>query len=174
MKWKSALSAAAVVIPLLWVLAHGFKLDPHAVPSVLEGFEAPTFSMASLEGRTFDVAALHGKPAVLNFWATWCYPCQAEHQLLQEAARYYGDKVQFLGVIYQDNPDEVRRYLIKHPSAYPHLIDPNSRYAIDFGVAGVPESFILDPNGQIIHKQAGVLTAAVLRQFLDPLAAGKE
>lgn len=172
MNWKKAFFAALLVVPLVVILALGFKTDPHAVPSVLEGRPAPEFQLMTLDGKAWSLASLHGKPAVLNFWATWCYPCQAEHALLQEAAQYYGDKVQFLGVVYQDRGEEVARYLTRHANHYPQVMDPNSVTAIDFGVAGVPESFILNPNGQIIHKEAGVLNGALLRKFLDPMVKG--
>jgi cytochrome c biogenesis protein CcmG/thiol:disulfide interchange protein DsbE len=174
MNWKNGMVAALVVLPLLVVLAMSFGHDPHAVPSVLEGKPAPHFALADLADQPFTSEGLQGKPAVLNFWATWCYPCQAEHGLLQDAARHYGDRVQFLGVIYQDTAEAVRKYLATHANAYPQLMDPNSRTAIDFGVAGVPESFILNARGDIVHKQAGVLTLEVLRGTLDALLAQRQ
>lgn len=173
MNWQKAVLAAAVVLPLLVILGLGFKHDPHAVPSMLEGKPAPDFSLRAFEGPTLELAALKGKPVVLNFWATWCYPCQAEHALLQEAAAHYGSRVQFIGVIYQDSEPEVRKYLRNRESHYPQVFDPQSRTAIDFGVAGVPESFIIDAAGMIVHKEAGVLNAALLRKTLDALVEGK-
>lgn len=171
MNWKMVGMGALFVVPLLIVLAMGFQHDPHAVPSVLEGRPAPNFQLATLDGKPMGLADLKGKPAVINFWATWCYPCKAEHNLLQEAAQYYNGKVQFVGVVYQDSAEDTRKYLATHASHYPHLMDKDSRVAIDFGVAGVPESFILNPNGQIVHKQAGVLNGDVLRQYLDVMVA---
>jgi cytochrome c biogenesis protein CcmG/thiol:disulfide interchange protein DsbE len=169
MNWKNGIVAAMVVLPLLVVLALSFGNDPHAVPSMLEGKPAPHFALRDLADKPVTTESLLGKPAVLNFWATWCYPCQAEHGLLQEAAEHYADKVRFVGIIYQDGADEVRKYLANRSNVFPQLMDPNSRTAIDFGIAGVPESFILNAKGEIVHKQAGVLTADVLRDTLDAL-----
>lgn len=171
MNWKLAAAGGAVVLALVIVLALGFNTDPHAVPSVLEGRPAPEFTLQGLDGKKWTKADLHGKPAVINFWATWCYPCQAEHELLQEAATYYHDRVQFVGVVYQDQAAEVQKYLARRTNHYPQLMDDESRTAIDFGVAGVPESFVLDGTGQIVHKEAGVLTAKVLRRVLDGVLA---
>jgi cytochrome c biogenesis protein CcmG, thiol:disulfide interchange protein DsbE len=169
MNWKMAAMAGAFVLPLLAILALGFNHDPHAVPSVLEGKPAPAFKLQTLDGKAMGLADLRGKPAVINFWATWCYPCKAEHNLLQDAAQYYGSKVQFLGVVYQDTLDDTKKYLSTRPNHYPHLMDIDSRVAIDFGVAGVPESFILNSQGQIVHKEAGVLNGEILRRYLDAM-----
>ncbi len=171
MRWRSALLGALVVVPLLVVLALGFGQDPHAVPSVLQGRAAPHFALQSLAGTTIDLDTLRGKPVVINFWATWCYPCKAEHDLLQDAAMHYGDKVQFLGVIYQDRETNVRQYMHGRPDHYPQLFDPGSRVAIDYGVAGVPESYLITAQGTIAYKHAGVLTPQLLHQYLDAWTA---
>lgn len=157
------LSIAGLVLFFVWVLAKGFGLDPHEVPSVLAGRPAPDFSLTAL-GETTPVrlSAFKGKPVVLNFWATWCEPCKHEHEMLQNAARAYGDKVQFLGVVYQDAPEAVAAYLQRYGSTFTQLIDPESRTAIDYGVSGIPESFIIDATGVVVHKQTGVLTGELL------------
>ena len=170
MNWKKALLPMILTLPLIIVLALGFGHDPHAVPSVLEGRNAPRFQLKSLAGEEISLEGMAGKPLLLNFWSTWCEPCKLEHGLLQQAASRYAGRVQFVGIVYQDSGDKVRQYLTRHPSAYPHLLDPDSKVAIDFGIAGVPESFIIDAQGTIVHKQTGVMTPDVLQAVLDPLA----
>lgn len=160
---------ALCCLPVLWALASGFGRDPHAVPSVLVGKPAPEFRLMSLDGKVVSLSQLRGKPVLLNFWATWCYPCQAEHALLQATAKRLGERAVVLGMLYQNESDEAREYLRKHPSPYEHLIDPDSSSAIDYGVAGVPESFVIDGNGVIRYKHAGVLTPEVIAQQLVPL-----
>lgn len=169
MNWRSAILGAVLVVPLLVVLALGFGQDPHEVPSVLEGQPAPAFALTTVDGTPLSLAALRGKPVVLNFWATWCRPCKLEHGLLQQSARMYGDRVQFVGIVYQDELDAVRGYLKEGGDAYPQLMDQGSKIAIDYGVAGVPESFFIDAQGNIRRKQAGVLTPDVLHSTLDQL-----
>jgi cytochrome c biogenesis protein CcmG/thiol:disulfide interchange protein DsbE len=107
---------------------------------------------------------------VVNFWATWCVPCREEHALLVSAARAAGSRAQFLGVIYEDDDDEVRRFLVRRGSAYPSLVDPESRTAIAFGVFGVPETFFIDGEGRIAAKHVGPLDPGSLRAKLH--AAG--
>jgi cytochrome c biogenesis protein CcmG/thiol:disulfide interchange protein DsbE len=169
MNWRNACFAALFAIPLLVLLASGFGHDPHAVPSMLENKPAPAFALKALNGDTVALASLRGRPVVLNFWATWCYPCQAEHELLQRAAREFGDKVHFIGIIYQDDSERMRAHLQARANNYPQLEDPASVTAIDYGVGGVPETFILDAAGQVVHKQSGVLTADILYRTLDAL-----
>jgi cytochrome c biogenesis protein CcmG/thiol:disulfide interchange protein DsbE len=171
-KWRNVLIVAAVVVPLLVLLALGFRFDPHEVPSVLPGRPAPACALTDLEGAPQTLARLRGRPVVLNFWSTWCVPCEAEHHLLQSAARAYGDRVHFVGVVYQDEPEATRRYLARNGSAYLQLLDPGSRCSIDYGVAGVPETFFIDAGGVVRHKQAGPVTAAILRASIEPLLAG--
>lgn len=169
MNLRRALFVAILAVPLLIALLSGFGRDPHAVPSMLEGREAPPFVLHDLNGAEVTLHNDDNMPTLLNFWATWCYPCQAEHDLLQQTARSLQGQVRVLGIIYNDSVEAVRSYVAQHGSAYPQLIDHNSRVAIDYGVAGVPESFIVDGNGVIVHKQAGVMRPEVVAQKLLPL-----
>lgn len=171
MNWRLAFVVGLIVIPLIWVLAMGFGRNPHAVPSVLENRPAPLFTLQALEGEPMSLAALRGRPVVINFWSSWCEPCKIEHQALQAAARAYGDKVQFVGIVYQDSVEAARRYLSARGNTFPQLLDPDSRIAIDYGVAGVPESFFLDAGGTIRKKHAGALGFADIRAAVDPLLA---
>lgn len=162
----------ALVVPMLVLFAASFGNDPHAVPSVLEGRAAPVFRLQDLQGRTWDLAELRGRPVVLNFWSTWCLPCRQEHGLLQEAARRWPE-VQFLGVIYADEPEKCERYLATAGTSYDHLVDPGGRTSIDYGVAGVPETFFLDRDGVIVHKQVGPVSPALLSTLLPRLSEGR-
>lgn len=169
MNYRIALIAALIAVPLLVFLGLGFGRDPHAVPSMLVGKPAPLFELQDLHGETVSLSALRGRPVLINFWATWCYPCQAEHALLQETAVALAGRAHVLGIVYNDAASTVQAYLAQHGGVYPQLIDPNSRVAMDFGIAGVPESFIIDAQGVIVHKQAGVMRPEILHQTLYPL-----
>ncbi len=160
----------AVVLPLVWLLRSGFGNDPHAVPSVLEHKPAPEFKLVDLQGKTWQLDELRGKPVVLNFWSTWCLPCKQEFPLFQQAALAYPD-VQFLGVLYNDDPAKAVSYLQRQGSTFDHLLDPDGRVAIDYGVAGVPETYFIDPKGVIVHKQIGPLSGPAMQSLLA-LAGG--
>jgi cytochrome c biogenesis protein CcmG/thiol:disulfide interchange protein DsbE len=169
MKWRNVLIVFAITIPVAVVLALGFSFDPHAVPSVLPGKPAPQCDLRTLDGQGVSLTDFHGKPVLVNFWSTWCVPCEMEHRLLQQAAQTYGDRAQFLGVVYQDEESAVRRYVARKGASYPQMMDPGSRCSIDYGVAGVPESFFIDKNGVVAFKKTGPLTGQELRANLDPL-----
>src|SRR5688572_1161822 len=136
MNWKRAMIPALVVFPLLVLLASRFGSDPMSLPSVLVGKAAPGFELQTISGEKVSLASLRGTPVVLNFWSTWCIPCKHEHELLQQAAQRYGDKVKFFGVVYQDDPKAVETYLRTKTNLYPNLVDPNSEVAIAYGVGG--------------------------------------
>jgi len=142
--------------------------DPHALPSVLEGRIAPNFSLKTLNGEPVDLASLKGRPVVLNFWATWCQPCALEHPNLLEGSRR-NPEVTFLGVLYGDEPAKAKRYLARAGSAYPTLVDPGQRIAMDYGVGGVPETFFIDRDGQIVKKLAQPLSAMELEKWLEAI-----
>jgi len=169
MNWRNAFFASLLVVPLIWLLAQGFGRDPRAVPSVLENRPAPSFKLVDVKGTPLSLDELRGRPIVMNFWSTWCEPCKEEHALLQQAAKFYEGRVQFLGVVYQDSDEAVRSYLGRHSSTYPQLLDPEARVAIDYGVSGVPESFFIDPQGTLRVKHVGVLSFDVLRTHLDAM-----
>ena len=167
MKWREAFLAALLAVPLIVILAVGFGRDPHRVPSVLEGQPAPEFTLPTLNGESLTLSALRGTPVVLNFWSTWCEPCKAEHQLLQEAAGYFGARAHFVGIVYQDSSEAARDYLQNRCNVYPQALDADSKTAIAYDVAGIPESFFIDAQGVIIKKHVGVLSANLLRQMLE-------
>jgi cytochrome c biogenesis protein CcmG/thiol:disulfide interchange protein DsbE len=157
-----------LVAPLLVLLASGFGKDPRSVPTMMEDKPAPTFELTDLDGKSWDLESLRGQVVVLNFWSTWCLPCKQEHPVLLKAQAVYPE-VRFLGVVFQDEAAKVTPYLKQKGSAYPHLLDPGSTVAIDYGVAGVPETFFVDQQGRIARKHVGPLTQAALASNLDPL-----
>jgi cytochrome c biogenesis protein CcmG/thiol:disulfide interchange protein DsbE len=163
----------ALAVPLFVVLALGFGHDPRAIESPLVGKPAPAFALTPLEGGpAVSVASLRGTPVVLNFWATWCVPCQQEHGELQAAARRWRDRARFVGVVYQDRPEAIRAWLARMGVIGTTLVDVGSQVALAYGVTGVPETFIIGPDGVIAHKFTGPVTAADLDARLSALPGG--
>jgi cytochrome c biogenesis protein CcmG/thiol:disulfide interchange protein DsbE len=166
------IAGTAVTIGLVLVLGLGFGRDPHAIASPLIGKPAPDFDLARLDGGRTRLADLAGRPAVINFWATWCVPCEQEHPVLATVAAAYADRVAFAGVVYQDEPSKIEGWLKRHGGeAVPTLIDDGSRVAIAYGVYGVPESFVLDGGGTIVRKFTGPVDPGALSILLDTLLA---
>jgi cytochrome c biogenesis protein CcmG/thiol:disulfide interchange protein DsbE len=153
--------------------------DPSKVPSALIGRPAPAFALAPLEGLQangrpvpgLSGSDLAGKVTVVNVWASWCAPCRQEHPLLMELAK--DPTIRVVGINYKDNPENARRFLgaLGNPFAAVGA-DPNGRAAIDWGVYGVPETFVIGPNGTIRHKQIGPLTPDAMDGFRAKLRQG--
>lgn len=169
MNAKVLVGGLAVTLPLTAVLALGFGQDPRDFASPLIGKAAPDFSLSTLDGTAVRLADLEGKPAVLNFWATWCVPCRQEHATLLAAAERADGEVAFYGIVYQDEPATIRAWLDRHGNGYPTLVDEGGRAAIAFGVYGVPETYLLDAEGLIRHKFVGPVEPGALRTALEAL-----
>jgi cytochrome c biogenesis protein CcmG/thiol:disulfide interchange protein DsbE len=179
--WKRAAIAVLVAAPLVALLAFGFTRDPGEIPSPLPGRDAPEFSLAVFApgepplarpiGDTLRLSDFRGKVVVVNFWASWCLACRDEHTALSETAREYaGQPAQFIGVLYNDRPNLGVRWIGEMGGqTYPSVTDNRSRTAIDYGLYGVPETFIVGPDGRIAHKQLGPISARVLKQWIDSL-----
>jgi cytochrome c biogenesis protein CcmG/thiol:disulfide interchange protein DsbE len=164
---------ALVVLPLLALLVANLGRDPHSVRSPLVGRAAPPFSLPTVDGeRTVSLESLRGKPAVINFWATWCVPCYQEHPALNGAAQALAGEVQFLGIVYEDEPARVGAFLRERGNAYPSLLDEGGRMAIAYGVYGVPETYFLDGAGRIVEKYVGPLDPETIARLVTLAKAG--
>jgi cytochrome c biogenesis protein CcmG, thiol:disulfide interchange protein DsbE len=157
----------AVAAPLIVLLLVGLGRNPHAVKSPLVGRKAPPFSLTPVGGGApVSLENMKGRAVVLNFWATWCVPCAEEHDVLVSGAKAWAEQAQFLGVVYQDEEDEVLAFFRKHGRAYPSVFDESGKTAIAYGVFGVPETFFIAPDGTIVEKFAGPLSAEDLSGYL--------
>ena len=148
--------------------------DPSKLPSALIGKEAPRLALAPLEGmslpglRANDLA--DGKPVVVNFWASWCAPCVAEHPLLVELVRQTG--VRLVGINHKDAAVNARRFLGRYGNPFAIVgVDSDGRASIEWGVYGMPETFVLDGRGRIVFKHVGPLSEDTLRRDVVPAIA---
>jgi cytochrome c biogenesis protein CcmG, thiol:disulfide interchange protein DsbE len=138
----------------------------HDIPSALVGQPAPKFELpplAGLQGESGPTPGLGsgnlaGRASIVNVWASWCVPCRAEHPILSELAK--DSRVQLVGINYKDRGENALRFLGQLGNPFAAVgVDPGGKAAIDWGVYGVPETFIVDINGIIRYKQIGPLTA---------------
>jgi cytochrome c biogenesis protein CcmG/thiol:disulfide interchange protein DsbE len=160
----------ALFAALLAFCAVGLHLDPREVPSPLIGKPAPDFSLSRLDApeRTIRRADLLGKVWMLNVWASWCEACREEHPALVEFAK--AKAVPIYGLDYKDQRPPAQAWLAERGDPYDaSLFDESGRVGIDFGVYGVPETFVVDQRGVIRFKQIGPLTPEVLRDKVMPL-----
>lgn len=158
------------VLALFALLAIGLKLDPREVPSPLIGKPAPPFELPLLDpaGQTLKPAALAGRPVLVNFFASWCAGCQVEHPYLMQLAKQ--GAVTIVGIDYKDADADVRQWLAARGNPYaPILVDLDGRAGIDFGVYGVPETFVVSADGRILHKHVGALTPEAFEKDVKPL-----
>ena len=156
----------AITLALVAILFVGLGQDPAEIKSPLIGKPAPPFALKAVgSGQTIDIAALRGKPVVLNFWATWCVPCYQEHPVLVQNAQMIPN-VQFIGVVFNDTEDKINAFLRERGSAYPTLLDEQGKTAIEYGVGGVPETYFLNRDGVIVAKFNGPMTTEILQSNL--------
>lgn len=164
---------AAALLVLLVLLGIGLTLDPRTVPSPLIGKPAPAFALPRLDDEgTLSPAELTGTPVLVNFFASWCTPCLEEHPLLMRLSRE--GAIRLVGINYKDAADDARRWLGRHGNPYAVIArDAEGDAGLDWGVYGVPETYLLDATGVILYKHVGPLTETVwAAQFLPRLAGG--
>ena len=160
----------AAFLALAVILAVGLKRDPREVPSPLIDKPAPKFSLARLDdaNRVVRLEDLRGKPFILNVWASWCVACREEHPVLVEFAKKRA--VPIYGLDYKDTRADAGAWLARFGNPYDvSLFDADGRVGIDFGVYGVPETFVIDGNGVIRMKHIGPITPEVLADEIEPL-----
>lgn len=146
---------AAILAVLVALFAIGLQRDPSKIPSPLIDKPAPAFELPTTEGGTLAASQLKG-PLLVNFWASWCAPCLQEHPLLMELAR---SGVTVIGINYKDEPAAAEQWLARHGNPFKRVArDADGRAGLDWGVYGVPETFLLDADGVIRHKHIGPLT----------------
>ena len=173
MKSLKYLLPGLVFIGLLAVFWKGLFLNPSLVPSPLIGKPAPAFELEELKrgDETFATADMLGKPALLNVWATWCAGCRQEHGFLMELARR--GEVPMYGLNYRDERAPALEWLNRLGDPYlKTAYDPEGVGSLDWGVYGAPETFLLDPQGTVVHKHLGPLgSEAWERDFRPRIAA---
>lgn len=169
-RWLPFAPLAAFLLVLLW-LGIGLTRDPRQLPSALIDKEAPAFDLPPILDATpgLSTADLQwGGVTVVNFWASWCEPCRQEHQALSAFAGL--DGVELVGIAYRDQPEAAAGFLSRHGNPFARTgLDRIGRTGIDWGIYGVPETFILDRAGRIRYRHAGVLDRGEIEKTLLPL-----
>ena len=168
---KKFLWPLGIFVVLLVFLAVGLRLDPREVPSPLIDKPAPPFDLPVLQqsGRRFSPAEMRGKVWLLNVWASWCVSCREEHPHLVALSKQ--KLIPLLGLNYKDEPQAAARWLAQFGNPYDFSVeDRDGRIGIDYGVYGVPETYLIDREGVIRYKRIGVLTPEILQEKVLPLA----
>jgi len=160
---------------LFWFALQGG--DPSHLPSALVGKPVPSFTLPRVEGLTMDNTAVEGfgasdlakgEPTIVNVWSSWCVPCHEEHDLLIELAKQPG--IRLYGINYKDDPAAARRFLGRYGNPFQRVgADRSGRVAIDWGVYGVPETYVITRDGKIAYRYVGPLTEDAIREKLLPL-----
>ena len=165
--WSIPLAAFAL---LALFLGRGLDLEPSKLPSPLIGKPAPPFLLARVQDETrhFSPEQMRGKVWLLNVWASWCGPCRTEHPLLLEFARR--GSVPMVGLNYTDKREDSRKWLADFGDPYvATAFDGDGKVGMDYGVYGVPETYLVDKRGVIRYKHVGPLTRKVIDDTLLPL-----
>lgn len=167
---KKALIPLGIFIVLVVFLAIGLTRDPHEVPSPLIGKAAPAFSAPRLHvpEQQFAAKDMLGKVWLLNVWASWCVACRQEHPVLMEFAKTKA--VPLIGLDYKDKEPDGAKWLARFGDPYDlSVTDLDGRIGIDYGVYGVPETFLIDKAGVIRYKHIGPITDEALKEKILPL-----
>jgi cytochrome c biogenesis protein CcmG/thiol:disulfide interchange protein DsbE len=162
----------AIFAVLLVFLGIGLKLDPREVPSPLIGKPAPAFSLSQVQdpNKPLSLADLKGQVSLLNVWASWCVSCRQEHPVLLELAKR--GVVPIYGLNYKDDREQALAWLARFGDPYTaSAFDADGKTGLDWGVYGVPETFVIDRQGNIRYKHTGPVTEQALAEDLLPLVA---
>jgi cytochrome c biogenesis protein CcmG/thiol:disulfide interchange protein DsbE len=162
------------VLPVIVLLAYGFWTDPRGeVKSPLVGKAAAPFTLSTFAGAPVSLDGLRGRVVVVNFWASWCIPaCYEEAPVLQEVWRDYERRgLAVVGINVQDKDDAARKFMEQFGFTFPNAMDVGGKVAVNYGVYGVPETFLIDKKGRIRERKVGAVDAEALRGHVERLLA---
>lgn len=169
---STVVTVAAFVILLVFLAFLALGLRRAQQGPIALGQPIPPVSLTDFNGTTYNTNDLKGKVVVINFWASWCLPCESEAAELQQAWLNYepSGQVIFLGVDYVDTEPEAKRYLGKYSITYPNGPDLGTRISQTFRMGGVPETYIVDRNGKLVYKEIGPFeSTGQIISIIDPL-----
>lgn len=159
---------AAGAIALLVALLLGYALIDRSSAPPEAGSPVPAFRLTALDGSEMDLGAQRGKVVVINIFASWCAPCREEAAALEQTWQAYQDQgVQFFGIAYKDADSKAQAFLDEFGVTYPSALDPSNRTPRTYGVTGVPETFVVDRQGLLVHHFLGAITQDQLSQEID-------
>ena len=171
--WRRLVLFVVVAVPFLSLLGYGFTRDAKEIPSPLIARAAPPFTLPRFDDGAIALESQRGKVVFLNFWASWCVPCRAEAPALERAWLGYRDRgVVFVGVNIQDKDEDARAFLREFRITYPNVRDDAGKAAIDYGVWGIPETFVIDRDGRITYKHVGALGRATITAKIEEALRG--
>ena len=175
-RWVLVGGVLSGVALLTMLLAFGLSRDPTVIKSPLVGRPAPDFALQSLNGSgTVQLSHFSGQVVVINFWASWCAECRVEHPALMAAWDRYRDQgVVFLGIAFGDRTADSKAYLAELGGDWPQLADPGERTALAYGVYGVPETFVIAPDGRVVYKRVGGIVYGDLTDQIEQLLPGQQ
>ena len=171
---KSALAIAAlVIVGFLGLLVWGM-LNKQPITGLsgitMVNRPAPDFTLMTFKGTTISLADLRGKPVVINFWASWCPPCRVEASLIERTWRAYKNRgLIFLGVNIQDRKQDALNYIRQFAITYPNGPDPTGEISIDYGVSGLPVTFFVSRDGEIVRRWVGAIERSVLISSIEEI-----
>jgi cytochrome c biogenesis protein CcmG/thiol:disulfide interchange protein DsbE len=162
---NAAIVVGVLMVALVVLLATRGTSQP--LSSKIVGQAAPAFTGQTTDGQQFNLANHRGEWVLVNFFATWCVPCQLEHpELVKFEQEHVNDPVQVVSVAFSDQSDAVRAFFAQKGGAWPVVVSDNGSIALDYGVTGVPETYIVAPSGLVIDRLEGV-TQDQLNQIIE-------
>ena len=172
-RWTAIGVALAIIVGWAIVAGRGLNRDPTVVDSPLIGKDAPAFTLPALDGSEVASTGYEGRIWVVNFWASWCVPCREEAPRLQDFWERRGPQgIGMVGIVYQDDEDAAREFRDEFGLTFPQTMDPGGRTALDFGVFGIPETFVIDERGAVMAKLIGAVGPDTLDQVLAEVTEG--
>jgi cytochrome c biogenesis protein CcmG, thiol:disulfide interchange protein DsbE len=162
------IAVGAVALVVVALLGYGLASTPPAPPQV--GAPVPDFELDAFDGSPMNLSSHRGQVVVVNFFASWCAPCREEAAAIQQTWQTFeGSNVQFFGIAYKDAASKSQAFLGEFGATYPSTADPGNRTARRYGVTGVPETFVIDQQGNLVRHYLGAITEAQLSQDVEQL-----
>lgn len=165
-----ALAPILIFVAVLFFLWRGLSINPEILPSALLGKPAPQFHLPDLMTPAYPLTEQNfkGQVTLLNVWASWCAACEMEHPMLMEIKNRY--QIPIYGLVYKDNPKKIQAFLNEFGNPYSRLgNDSRGEVAMDFGVYGTPETFVIDKKGIIVYRHVGLINQRVWETELLPV-----
>jgi cytochrome c biogenesis protein CcmG/thiol:disulfide interchange protein DsbE len=173
-RWAALSIGTVVVIAFTLVFAGGLAREPTLVKSRLIGRPAPQFDAPGLDGGRVATADYAGQVYIVNFWASWCVPCREEAPYLEDFARRWEGRVTLIGVVYNDLASAARDFRDEFGLSYPQVLDEDASIAVSFGVRGIPETYVIAPDGTVKAALIGAVGPRTLDEVLAQVLDGEE